>query len=383
MIDITLLRDRSRLRQYPKGAVISGSGRGAVMFAVLSGDILIIAGYGTPKIEQVAMLGAGTFHIDAALLDEDKALYTAVAASDAVLLPVEKSAIYDFMLGEPELAGEIVRELTNRRDTAALQGLGGSVGSGPCGGAPERESNGFTLFPIGHRSCALPVGSQDGACLMEKATVCPVCGVPFQALSVRPSRLAVERTDSDMRIRYKGVEPLYYEVLTCPGCLYSALRDVFEIPERRRQDIRRELSGAVGCLAAEIHMLTDSDAVFARYYLALRCAPVCFAQHHYLSARLLYIMSRLYQDAGNTAMEEETAARALAAFDCAYQSERMTPRQEQQVCVLLGELYLKQNDLKKSALYFSKARSRGEKRGVLRRHAEDRMYDIRAIAAAR
>ncbi len=53
---------------------------------------------------------------------------------------------------------------------------------------------------------------------MSKTIACPVCGKPFQAVSVRPSKLVVERTDSDMRTRYKGVEPLFYEVLTCPRC---------------------------------------------------------------------------------------------------------------------------------------------------------------------
>ena len=383
MIDITLLRDRSRLKKISRGTIISGSGSGIVMFAVLRGEVCVITGYATPNMERLSMLGAGDFYIDSALLDEDSAAYTTVAVSDAVILPIEKTALYSFMRDEPEIAGEVVRELTNRRDAAALANGGDESKAAPAVNNAVQTEGGFKLFPDGHGECRLPVGNRDNACLMSKMTVCPICGKPFSVPVVRASKLVVEHTDSDMRTRYKGVEPLYYEVLTCPSCLYSAMRDVFDKPERRRPDIQRELSGIVGGLETGYQSLPDSDAVFARYYLALRCAPICFVRHHYLTAKLLYILSRLYQDAGNDTLEIEMAAQALAAFTDAYQNERLTPTQEQQVCVLLGELYLKQNDLKNSAIYFNKAKTSGEKTSVLHRHAEDRIYDIRTMAAAR
>ena len=102
-----------------------------------------------------------------------------------------------------------------------------------------------------------------------------------------------------------------------------------------------------------------------------------------VTAKLLHVMSRLYSDAGNGDMEREMSARALKAFHDAYQNARLTPKQEQQVCVLIGELYLKQNDLKNSIVYFNKAKANGERTSVLHRHAESRIYDIRARAAAR
>ena len=384
MINITALRDRSRLKKFQRGSVISDARNGTtVIFAVLKGDVCVTAGDETPTVKNTSMLGAGDLYIDNALLDGAGAAYTAIAASDAVVLPIDKSELYSFMHGEPELAGEIVRELTSRREAAALGRSGEECPSAPESAPARQEAAGFGLFPEGHGNHRLPVDTQNSACLMTKTLECPICGKSFQTQVVRASKLAVERTDDDMRVRYKGVEPLYYDVLTCPSCLFSALKDVFDKPERRRQDIRRELAEVTGGLETAYTALSGSDTVFARFYLALRCAPVCFMQHSYMTAKLLYLMSRLYQDAGNDEMESEMSSRALTALTGTYQSERLTPKQEQQVCVLIGELYLKQKDLKNSMNYFNKARTSGEKTGVLQRHAEDRIYDIRAMAEAR
>jgi uncharacterized protein (DUF2225 family) len=185
-----------------------------------------------------------------------------------------------------------------------------------------------------------------------------------------------------MRQRYKGIEPYYYEVLTCPNCFYSAAHETFEKPERRRSDVLHELFGIADSLRQVYPALSESDAVFARYYLALRCAPLAFAKPQYVSAKLYYILSRLYQDAENEAMEQASAHCALEAFRDAYEKERLAPKQEQQACLLIGELCLKQNELKEAVTYFNKVKESADKTSALRRHAENRIYDIRNMAVA-
>ena len=381
MINVTLLRDKTRVKRFGRGTVIAGAKSGVVILAVLKGEVWILAHDTVETGEKITALGTGALYIDASLIDGSGSNYTAIAGGDSIVLPIDVRTLQDMKREEPEIACQIARELSNRRGTA-----------GPTDTCEEKHEivetaaqkmpESIKLFPEGHSDCRLPFENQDAACLMSKTITCPVCGTPFTAISVRQSKLIVEKTESDMRQRYKGVEPYYYEVLTCPNCFYSAVQETFEKPERRRQDVLRELSGIAGSLRQIYTSLSESEAVFARYYLALRCAPLAFGRPQYVSAKLYYILSRLYQDAENGEMEAASARRALEAFRDAYEKERLAPKQEQQACVLIGELYLKQNALKDAVTYFSKVRENAEKTSALRRHAENRIYDIRAMAGA-
>jgi uncharacterized protein (DUF2225 family) len=406
MINITLLRDTTRLRKYSRGSIITGPGTDIAMFSILRGDVGVFTGYMTAKVERVSMLGAGAIYIEPST-EEGRRSVTTISLSDAVILPIEKSAVIDFMRSEPEIAIEIIKELSRKSEpavSAPVSAMGRPSADGLIAGksdgrdkkaavsaagkketvktiaAAGQPACDFVLFPEGHGGTTLPMDNQDASILMDKTHTCPVCQQQFSAPYVRPSRLVIDSVDDDMRNHYKGIEPLYYDVLTCPHCYYSAMQDIFDKPERRRQDIAGSLSAIKDSMDAAFPALSDSDAVFARYYLALHSATVAFARNQYVTAKLLYILSRLYQDAGNEKMEEESSKRALDAFIATYENARLTPQQEQQVSVLLGELYLKQNDLKNATVFFNKAKMSGEKTSVLRRHAEDRIYDIRSMA---
>ena len=126
----------------------------------------------------------------------------------------------------------------------------------------------------------------------------------------------------------------------------------------------------------------NTDSVFAGFYLALFCAPISFSKHHLITGKLLYKLSRVYQDAGDESMERLTINKALEQYLSAYEKVGVSPSQEQQICILIGELYLKQGELKDAISFFSKAKSSKNSSPVLKNHAESRIYDIREMAAA-
>ena len=57
--------------------------------------------------------------------------------------------------------------------------------------------------------------------LFDKTYECPVCYQKIKARTVRTGRAKLVRTDIYLRPVYEYVEPLKYEVISCPCCGYS------------------------------------------------------------------------------------------------------------------------------------------------------------------
>ncbi len=416
MINLGAIKNISRVKKCPRGSVITGEGLTGMMFVILKGEVGVYTDYRLPGAEMVKVLNAGDFFADTGLLQDKRAAYTTAALSEAIVLPIERSSFHEFLQEETALTYEIIRELclrleqtgTAQKDPAAFEaGEKCDTGKKPdvkdaaeaekesqtpmkTGKKPEATPKSasaaagtrFSLFPEEHGSYELLLNSNDTARFMNKSHVCPVCGGEFEALAIRPSKLVLASTDADLRSRYKGIEPLYYEVLTCPHCLYSALPDVFDIPDKPKQAILRELETVKNTVVIRQDTGRDTDSVFAGFYLALFYAPFSFSKHQLVSGRLLHKLSRVYQDAGDENMEKQTAQKALDNYLYAYEQIGISPLQEQQICILMGELYLKLGDLKNAAAFFFKGKTSKNSAPVLKQHADNRIYDIREMASA-
>jgi uncharacterized protein (DUF2225 family) len=393
------------------------------MFIVLMGEVGVYTEYRLPRSALVQKLSTGDYYIDSSKIMDKRPEHTTVALTDAIILPVDRESVVEYIREEPAIAMEIIRDLSIRLEdiNTAYKKLAGHPYKDQSGAAgKEQESDNvpklpqegktgslrkepgqkaapatvpapaaaaapsqgsFNLFPQGHGTYELPVKC-DESYLMNKTQTCPICKGSFTSITVKPSKLMLAGMDSDMRSRYKGIEPLYYEVLSCPHCHYSALSEMFDIPDKLKAEVRRELSALE--LSPDIKTGTDMDtySVFTAYYLALLCAPKSFTKHQLVTGKLYYKLSRIYQDAGDKNMEDVMAKKALDEYRYAYESITVSPKQEQQICVILGELYLKQQDMKNAMSFFVEARGNREGAPALKKHAEDRIYDIRNIADA-
>jgi len=213
--------------------------------------------------------------------------------------------------------------------------------------------------------------------LYKRSTACPLCGKKFEHLAVRTSRLVLKSTDSDMRPRYKDVEPLYYEVITCPHCLYSALHDVFDKPEKPKAEFLKQLAAIKESCSLRFGEEGNADSVFAGYYLAVLCAQHCFPKPQMVAGKLYTKLSRIYQDAGNSKMEMQAARQALDSYMYAYQNIKIPESQEQQLCLMIAELYLKLEQLREAKDFFFKVKVFRNGAPRLKRQAENRLFEIR------
>ncbi len=427
MCNLQLLKNLTGAMRRAKGTVVVEEGGPAGLTLVLLGEVGEFTHYGRPTQTGLSTYGPGDFFGEETLAGQPAA--TAVALTDAVVLPIPAEGLAAFLRTEPDFAAELVRCLGQRlslvqggyakavgrrfaigavpkiplpvpaatpkvaaakpaaaapvastsADPAAAPGQP-SVPSAPVTPVAVRVALGELLYPPEHKEYDLPLHIGDRTYLMEKGYTCPLCKHTFRALKVRSSRLVPEGTDRDLRTRYKGVEPLYYDVATCPECLYSAPEDLFATPDNTRAELPAALKTLKERgLTFELERTTES--VFAGYYLALQCAPVYLARHPLTVPNLLMKLYRLYQDCADPAMEELTAQRALETHLAVYQSIELTPGQEQQIQLLLAELSLRMGNLKDARNFFFHVKSDRSAPPLLRTHAENRIMDMRTATA--
>jgi uncharacterized protein (DUF2225 family) len=289
---------------------------------------------------------------------------------------LDSESIFDYFHNEYEATFAIFADICRRaKDNPQKKAL-----------HPNRKVAGrSSLFPEGHGDYRLPQPEEDipPDTLYENKETCPICGVTFKAVGVRESKLVRKATDADLREHYKGVEPMYYDIITCPQCLYSAASDVFAKAEPADQDgLLQELVSIKLELGIEFDSTRDAASVFAGYYLALMCAPRCFLNADLMTSKMWVKLSRLYQDCGDANMTEYANHRAFDAYDYVYQHMNLSPKAMQRLTFIMGDLQFKLGDYKKAKDLLFKAKIFKGGTEQIKRCSEDRLDEIKALEKA-
>ncbi|MEL7609024.1 MAG: DUF2225 domain-containing protein [Bacillota bacterium] len=404
MIKLGALRNLKRIKKYQQGSILESANNATIMYVVIKGEIGVYLNYRKQNQKLLYTIGSGDFFGEAALFLKKSPRTYSVAHTEVYALPVDAANINAFWTEEPGITFELFKALCARLDavSAAYEKLAGQPFVDPQSASPAQgakrvlkaelekskaaktiEPNpDFSLFPDGHGKYELNMDSADRVYLMDKSYTCPACRHDFHTLKVKASKLLIESTDIDMRNRYRGVEPLYFDVVTCPNCLYSALGEMFTSPDKPYAELPEEVQALQGNLNLPFELCPEPDSIFAGYYLALLCAPKFFVKHSSASAKLLLKLSRIYQDCGDTEMELFTAQRALDAYLYVYENVEISPSQEQHLCIVMAELYAKLGDIKRARDFFYKAKTNRNGSALLKNHADKRIFDLRDPASS-
>ena len=406
MIKLGVLRNLKRIKKYPQGSILESGNNATSLYIVVKGEIGFYLNYRKQKQELLYTIGPGDFFGDFALFLKKSPRTYAVAHTEVFALPIDAANVVAFLAEEPDMAYELLKGLCTRLEAAstAYEKLAGRPFIEPPAAAsqgakrpaksepadtkkpeavkPSETGDVFSLFPNDHGKYELKMDIADRVYLMDKSYTCPVCKQEFHTLKIKGSKLQIESTDIDMRNRYKDVEPLYFDVVTCPNCLYSTLSEMFLSPDKPNSELPEELKTLKGSLNLSFGLSPDSDSVFAGYYLALLCAPKFFIKHPMVSAKLLLKLTRIYQDCGDTKMELLTAQRALDAYLFVYENVEISPTQEQQLCVIMAELCVKLGDFKQAKDFFFKAKTNRNGSPLLKDQADKRIFDLRDLSSS-
>ena len=71
----------------------------------------------------------------------------------------------------------------------------------------------------------------------DKAITCPVCSSKFKIKCVKSKSPRILSKDSDFFIRYKSINPYFYDVWICNSCGYSAMKVDFPKIKSYQKDL--------------------------------------------------------------------------------------------------------------------------------------------------
>lgn len=432
MIDMEMLKNSSQLRTYKTGTLFCKDGVGNDMYILVQGKVAVL---NSSNRRMVAVIGPGDYFNEFLVFSDEQTHLSTVALTDVTVLPMSKFGMPTFVAEEPRLTCELMKAMYERfvalnnefetatgrqwvpkmpAETEQPAETAPKAPSNPVSGtapqstkkggavseptpAPSAETLGKTaagtpsvilshencsLFPEGHTgNYELKLTKADNTRMCEIEYTCPVCGSTFKGLKILSSRLGASTSDPDTRKHYKGFDPIYYEVVTCPFCLFSALANMFNSVEDVETDFLEALQTYHNY---NFKFGTDPDtaAVFAGYYLALQCAPQCFNKPQLIEASLLHKLSWLYHDCKDEELAAQFRRRALDMYLKGYVELAMSADKEVQLCMIIGELSYEDGNIKDAKNYYYKAKMNPTAPAVLKRRAGNRLEDLKEYEQA-
>ena len=157
--------------------------------------------------------------------------------------------------------------------------------------------------------------------IYTKSFNCPVCGLNFPSHVLKESKLHVQNIDFDLRPIYKFIEPLFYDILMCEHCGYSAVKNFFHghLSSHHIEKIITEISPSFKPFPYPKE--PDIDLAIKRYKMALLNAVVKKGrdgEKGYLCMKLTWLYRLKLTDIEN---EKKFAKLAVEGFSKALAKE--------------------------------------------------------------
>lgn len=105
--------------------------------------------------------------------------------------------------------------------------------------------------------------------LLDKTFQCPVCGKSFKSKVVKTGRTKVESMDTDLRPKYKYIDPVKYDAIVCTNCGYAALSRYFSFMTATFAKIIKENISSNFINTFKDESTYSYDVALTRYKLAL------------------------------------------------------------------------------------------------------------------
>ena len=190
--------------------------------------------------------------------------------------------------------------------------------------------------------------------LFNKDVCCPICSSNFSVKAVKVNAPRISSRDSDLFIRYSGVNPYFYDVWICNKCGYSAMKsDFFKVTNHEKELITKNITSK--WKPKNFPEIIDAKIAIDRYKLALITATFAEKKNSTKAFLLLKIawMHRLLNDKDT---ELSFIKRSLECFLEAYSRENFPiyGLQRDSLTYLIGDLFRKSGNNSDALSWYSK-----------------------------
>ncbi|MDR2870730.1 MAG: DUF2225 domain-containing protein, partial [Deferribacteraceae bacterium] len=326
--------NESYMHSYSKGDVILEEGAKIdKIFVILHGKL------GAYKSnELIAELSTGNFIIDThypSALAED----TIIALEGTQALVLDDKEFIRFFECEPK-AYTLLQVLCDRLDLLSDARVALNINKSRVVGY-----KGHILFPDKHKQYDLPI-TTDTSFMKTKSYTCPVCGKLLAKKIADTARIKSKKVDDDFRMHYDELVPIYYDIVTCSACWYTALGEYFDKGGASLQIFVKRMHAYKSALKVNFGTDIDINDVFTSYYLGVLCGEHCFgaADKDLNYGKLWLRLSWLYEDCGDKDMMKYATENAKEYFLTAYNTVEFSAKTANPMMIIAGVLCYKVGD---------------------------------------
>ena len=211
----------------------------------------------------------------------------------------------------------------------------------------------------------------------SKRIKCPLCATEFKHVSIFSDAVRIESRETDLKPNFSGVNPLFYSLITCSNCYYTAFEDDFDklllnLNPDKILKLKRILTIAKKRFKINLSENRDIDDAIKIHSLAIITYTIADMKNKL--AEIYLRLAWFYRDKGNKENELIALSKALISLEEVY--EKGNQKNEDRVIYLIGELYLRLGKVDKARSWFSKLiENKSFKNSVYFKMAMDRLAD--------
>lgn len=172
--------------------------------------------------------------------------------------------------------------------------------------------------------------------LFDKTYTCPVCNESFKTSTVRTGKAKLIGTDSDLRPRYQGLDPLKYDAIVCSRCGYAALSRFFPtITGAQSRLIMEQISRKFNATVKTEGVFSYDDAIL-HHRLALASAVVKrsrVSERAYICLKSAWLLRGKQEECAGEKEKKELQAQEQEFLQTAYDGfTEATAKEDYPIC---------------------------------------------------
>ena len=347
------LQQIAAFQRFSKGEYICHEGQpGDDMYVILKGSVGIYLTSALGTLTEVSQVRSGDFFGEMAIFDRLPRSASCIALEETICISINRQNLPQFLQRCPEIVERMLVNMSLR-----IRSLDEKIHSYKLSAGDSNQNLRFSI-PAEYKSRLVPEPAQDPKYTQLFKIPCPICGGEVPITEFRRHALTVENIDLDARIHYKGCEPLWHEVVTCPHCFYSNHRlQFFKVNDANRERIRDILNEQYAVLLkARVLYNTPFDRQVLGHLQAVHLNQRVNAGDDTLLGMLWLQTYWLAQDAHDDTFAAYCAKQAVHHLSGAIEETQITdPHSKYSVALTLAYLLVYLRSLDRAKLYCAMA----------------------------
>lgn len=322
MLQSTLdyLRSTANFFRFSKNEYICHEGQqGDSMYIVLQGVIGVYLTDPNGRQTEVSRIESGGFFGEMSIFDKMPRSASCIALEDSICVSINKSNLSQFLLNCPDIVEQLLMSMSLR-----VRKMDEMLHSAKATISRQSEYAEFNI-PQEFYNHQISEPNQNVQFLQTLKEECPICGEYFPVTRVRRNMLSVQLVTPDQRVRYADCEPLWYEIITCPHCLYSNYYlNFFHVNGENRETIRGILHEQFPTVSKPYRYGTSADRVILSYLQAIHLNEQLRPSDSALLGLLWLRLYRISCDGNNSPLVDLCAQNAAQYLCAAFDQDQIT-----------------------------------------------------------